>query len=137
MLGFSAREEAIIADSKEVIIKFTDRIKELVEILREKKAEGIRVLDMREIDGVITDGFIICSAGSERQVRAIAEHLRISLKERGETIKHVEGTALNHWVLLDTGDIIVHVFLERIREFYRLENLWVNAIVVETPDHES
>lgn len=105
-----------------------------MDILREKKAEGIRALDMREIDSVITDGFIICSASSERQVGAISEHLRVTMKERGEAVLHIEGNKLNHWVLMDTGDVIVHIFLDRIRDFYRLEQLWAHARVVQLPD---
>jgi len=108
-------------------IKFEEKIHFIVEVLREKKADGIRALDLRELDGVITDGFVICSAESERQVGAIAEHLRVSLKNAGEAPRNIEGSGLNQWVLLDTGDIVIHIFLERIRDFYRLEHLWAHA----------
>ncbi|MBN1296737.1 ribosome silencing factor [bacterium] len=105
----------------------------IVSTLREKKAENIRGMDFRNLEGVITDGFIICSAPSERQVGAISEHLRSTLKEQNLTPRSIEGSGLNHWVLIDTGDIVVHIFLDRIREFYRLEQLWGHAPVIALP----
>ncbi|MCD4654205.1 ribosome silencing factor [bacterium] len=119
---------------KEAIIKFVEKIDFIVDILREKKAEKINAIDLREIDGVITDGFVICSATSERQVDAIAEHLRISLKEKGEFVRNLEGTKLNQWVLVDACDIVIHIFLDRIRDFYRLDQLWAHAKQMPVPE---
>jgi ribosome-associated protein len=76
---------------------------------------------------VIIDGFVVCSAPSERQVSSIAEHLQSRLKEERESIRHIEGESTNQWVLIDTGDIVIHVFLDRVREFYNLEKLWIHG----------
>jgi len=86
------------------------------------------------MEGVIVDGFIVCSAGSERQVDAIADHLRVELKKNGETVKSTEGNKINQWILVDTCDIIVHIFLDKIRKFYRLEQLWAGAKNISLPD---
>ncbi len=84
-------------------------------------------MDLRNLEGVINDVFLICSAASERQVESISDNIRSELKKQGIIPNHVEGTQLNLWVLIDCGDIIVHVFVDRVRHFYRLENLWHNA----------
>ncbi|MBN1879408.1 ribosome silencing factor [bacterium] len=100
-------------------------------MLREKKAESIIGFDLRKLDGVIIDGFLICSGLSERQVAAITENVRIRLKEMGEGVRHVEGELLNQWVLIDSDDIVIHIFLDKVRSFYRLENLWTHATVMQ------
>lgn len=127
MIDFLNTEQESFHAQRRRTIKFEEKVDFIVEALREKKADGIRALDLRELEGVITDGFIICSAESERQVSAIAEHLRVRLKNAGEVPKNIEGSSLNQWVLIDTGDIVIHIFLDRIRDFYRLEHLWAHA----------
>ena len=112
---------------REVIINFEQKIARIVEALKEKKAEDIIGFDLRNLDGVIIDGFVVCSGLSERQVASIAENVRLRLKETGETIRNIEGELLNQWILMDSGDIIIHIFLDRTREFYRLEHLWAHA----------
>jgi ribosome-associated protein len=99
----------------------------------DKKANDIVILDLQELEGVITDIFVICSGLSERQVEAIFENIHVELKKNGFYTKHVEGTILSQWVLMDYGDIIVHIFLDKIREYYRLEDLWHTAKKI-TPD---
>lgn len=112
---------------REVAINFEQKITRIVETLQEKKAEDIIGFDLRHLDGVIIDGFVICSGSSERQVSSIAENVRLRLKETGEVIRNIEGELLNQWILIDSGDIIIHIFLDRTREFYRLEHLWAHA----------
>lgn len=85
------------------------------------------VLDLTSIEGSITDAFVICSGASERQVEAISDNIVARLAEQKVRPGHWEGRTLNQWVLLDYGDIVVHVFLDHIRDFYRLENLWNHA----------
>ena len=97
-----------------------------------KKATDLVVLDVRELSS-IADVFIICSGRSNRQVAAIAEHIEVNLKKNGITPLSVEGKKQGHWVLLDYGHVIIHVFYEPVRSFYDLEGLWIDAERIETP----
>ncbi len=89
----------------------------------DKKAKGIIVLDVRKIT-TISDYFIVASTSNERQARAIADDLRVRLKELGVREMGVEGMDDARWVLQDFGDIVLHVFHETQREFYDIEGLW-------------
>ena len=95
-------------------------------IVADRKAMGVVVLDMRD-SSPITDYFLICSGGSERQVRAIADAIDEELGPLGLTSLGVEGYREGHWILMDYGDVIVHVFSQETREYYDLERLWANA----------
>ncbi len=95
-----------------------------------KQAEAIVILDVSDLI-TITDYFVIVSAGSERQVKTISEEVIRAAKERGVRPVRQEGEAGTRWLLLDFVDFVVHVFHEEEREFYRLENLWRDAPVVE------
>lgn len=97
-----------------------------------KKASGLLVLDVRGLTS-IADIFIICSGRSNRQVSAIGEHIQTELKEKGIRPIGVEGMQDGHWVLLDYGHVIIHVFYESTRNFYNLEGLWADAERIETP----
>ncbi len=112
---------------KEVPIKLESKLEEIIRIADDKKAEGIILLDFSEVEGVIHDYFFICSGTSERQVEAIAGSIRRQLKELGYRPSHIEGTKLGKWILMDYGDLIAHIFLDTVRDFYRLEDLWHNA----------
>ncbi len=96
-----------------------------------KKAIDLVVLDLRKLSS-IADVFIICSGRSNRQVSAIAEHIQVDLKKHGITPLSVEGKNEGHWVLLDYGHVIIHIFYEPIRSFYDLEGLWIDAERIET-----
>jgi len=96
------------------------------EVCDEKKAKEIIVLDVRKITS-ISDYFIVCSTSNERQARAIAEDLRMRLKEMGKRELGVEGLEDARWVLQDFGDIVLHIFHESQREFYDIEGLWADA----------
>ena len=96
-----------------------------------KKAIDLVVLDLRKLSS-IADVFIICSGRSNRQVAAIAEHIQVDLKKHGITPLSVEGKKEGHWVLLDYGHVIIHVFYEPVRSFYDLEGLWIDAEKIET-----
>ena len=95
-----------------------------------KQGEAVVVLDMRDLIS-ITDYFVIASGTSERQVKTIAEEVLNDLKARGVRPVRVEGVASARWMLIDYVDFVVHVFDDEEREFYRLENLWRDAPVVE------
>ena len=95
-----------------------------------KKAEDLVALDLRDLDGV-ADHFLICSASSEVQVKAVAEAVEEKLKGIGLSPWHVEGLEGRRWVLLDYVEFVVHVFHERTREYYLLERLWGDARKVD------
>jgi ribosome-associated protein len=97
-----------------------------------KKAARLVALDMRELTS-IADAFIICSGQSNRQVVAIAEHIERQMRKHKIKPLSVEGTAEGHWVLMDYGHVIVHVFFESVRSFYDLEGLWSDARRIPIP----
>ena len=97
-----------------------------------KKVWNVVALDVAEMTSY-ADVFIFCSGRSNRQVIAIAEHIKTDLKKHKINPLNVEGTKEGHWVLLDYGHVIIHVFYEPIREFYDLEGLWVDAKQIMTP----
>ena len=93
----------------------------------DKKAENIVVLDLREIS-TFTDFFVICSAGSEPQLKAIAGEIETRLKEdHGIRAAAVDGFPASQWIVLDYLQVVVHVFHRDKREFYSLEDLWGDA----------
>jgi ribosome-associated protein len=98
----------------------------------EKKALNLVVLDVAELTS-IADVFIICSGRSNRQVNAIADTIVTGLKKHKIKPLSVEGTKEGHWVLLDYGHVVIHVFYEPVREFFDLEGLWVDAKRITTP----
>jgi ribosome-associated protein len=121
MEGLSSEEKAV----------FTSRI------ASDKKAMDVVVLDMRQASS-ITDYFLICSGGSERQVQAIADAIDEQLSQSGIAALGIEGYREGHWVLMDYGDVIVHVFSQETREFYDLERLWANTPKIEMGhEHET
>lgn len=101
-------------------------VKVAVELLEEKKAENIKVLDIHEIS-VMADYFIIASASNLSQVKAISDQLEQKLFENGLKLLHSEGYQTARWVLLDFGNIIIHIFYKDEREFYQLERVWGDA----------
>ena len=105
----------------------------LAEFALTKKAEDIKILDLRKIT-TIADFFVICTANSEPQVKAVADAILEGAKKDGETVWHKEGTNMRSWVLLDFVDVVVHVFLKDTRSFYSLEKLWGDAQITEVTD---
>ncbi len=110
-------------------------LKVIVNAIQEKKGERIVSLDLRKIPEAVADFFIVCEAGSTTQVRAIAEHVREEVKEKcGERAYHDEGFGASNWVIIDFVNVVVHVFLPETRRFYRLEEMWSDAVSEEVPD---
>jgi ribosome-associated protein len=95
----------------------------------EKNALDVVVLDLQGLSG-IADYFLVCSARSSTQADTVAEAVRMALKAQGVRPRHTEGSAESGWLLLDYGDVVVHVFLEATRGFYALERLWGDARLV-------
>ncbi len=96
---------------------------------REKKAVDLVALDLTTLSG-IADYFLVMSARSTTHADTIAEGVRRALRERGARLRHVEGDAGSGWLLMDYGDVIVHVFLDDTRRFYDLERLWGDAPLI-------
>lgn len=96
----------------------------------DKKATDVVVLDVAN-QTVVTDFFVICSGNSRPQVQAIVENVEEKLTEAGVRPQHIEGYERAQWVLLDYGSFVVHVFMQREREFYNLERLWGDAEIVD------
>ena len=97
-----------------------------VSALEDIKAVDIKVLDVRKLTSFY-DALIIATAESNRQVKALAHHVREKLKEAGATVIGVEGEETGDWVLVDCGDIVVHVMQPAVRAYYNLEELWEAA----------
>jgi ribosome-associated protein len=101
----------------------------VVEAASDKKAADVVMLDIRELS-VIADYFVICTGSNPRQIQAIASAVEDRLSEERIPTRGREGGAESGWVLLDCGDVIVHIFGPMEREYYRLERLWSGAPTV-------
>jgi ribosome-associated protein len=100
----------------------------IIEAIQEKKGKKIVSIDLRKIENSIFDYFIICHGTSTTHVSAIAENIEYKPKELlGLKPAHVEGVQNSQWILVDFSGIVVHVFLEEQRAFYRLEDLWADG----------
>lgn len=119
----SRSEVAREQDSAEAL----DLARRIVDLASDKQASDIVLLDIRNVS-LIADYFVLCTAGSERQASAILNDLSDKLLEEfGRKPLHTEGKPDSGWVLLDFGDVIVHVFSSEQRAFYDLEALWATA----------
>jgi ribosome-associated protein len=106
-----------------------DSARLMVDAAADKKAQDIVLFDVKDISS-LADYFIVCSAQVERQIRAIAEGIEDALDAVDVPPYRREGTPADGWVLLDYGDVIVHIFSSEQRDYYRLEQLWENAHLV-------
>lgn len=110
-----------------------DKIEKLLEAVvngvEDKKAHDVVALDLQGIS-LIADYFVICSGNSDTQVLAIASEVKKVADKLGVTIKGVEGENTARWVLIDLGDVVVHVFHREEREYYNIEKIWTDAKVV-------
>jgi ribosome-associated protein len=123
--GLPHRDAAAPASDREPI----DLARRIVELAEDKKAADIVLLDLAGLT-TLADAFVICSGGSERQIDAIADGIVEGLREEGVRPIGREGTPASHWVLVDFGSVIVHVFTPPERDYYGLEKYWSAAKVV-------
>lgn len=114
------------------IISTDDRAMKCAALALEKKAFDVKVLDIRGIS-TIADYLVIATGSSDKQVVAIADSIRTGLKKYGKALD-VEGAKEGKWVVIDYGDVIVHVFYSELRFYYNLDELWNNARRVEIPE---
>ena len=100
----------------------------VVESIKDRKGKDIIVLDLRKLEQSVADYFVICHGDSSTQVDAITENIdRETRTQLQEHPLHKEGTDNMQWVLLDYGDVVVHIFQDEYRGFYNLEDLWADA----------
>jgi len=132
------KREAVKIEISQVLTPFSDLDSEVQLAIRcasDKKAVGIKALDLREIAS-FTEFFIIASGTNQRQVQAISDEISEQLKRQlSSRAIRIEGYGSGEWVLLDYGDFIVHIFDKEAREFYDLERLWLDARKVEIPEN--
>lgn len=112
------------------LMKSLDKAKLCLQIIRERKAGDPILMEVTELTS-FADYFLIASGSSSRQVQAISGYLVQRMREEGFKTYGVEGEQEGQWVLMDYGDVIIHVFYQPIREFYDLEGLWVEAPRIE------
>jgi ribosome-associated protein len=124
-LGLPARETPAPPDGRASL----DVARRVVELAEDKKAADIVLLDVAELT-TLADAFVICSGGSERQLDAIADGIVSGLRSEGVRPIGREGVAASHWVLLDFGGVIVHIFTPPERDYYQLEKHWAEAKTV-------
>ncbi|MET0638326.1 MAG: ribosome silencing factor [Chitinophagaceae bacterium] len=107
-------------------------IKTIISAIQEKKGLNIISLDLRKINEAVADFFIICEADNQPQIRAIGENIEARVKEDcDENPFHHEGYQTLQWVLVDYVNVVVHVMLGENRKFYKLEEMWNDAVMVE------
>ena len=120
----SARKPAVVVERSSLEIA-----RRIVELAEDKKAADIVLLDLTELT-TLADYFVIASGGSDRQLDAIADGIVSGLRDEKVRPYGREGTAASHWVLVDFGSVIVHVFTPPERDFYQLERHWSEAKTV-------
>ena len=116
-------------EHKEDELEAQELARTAVDMLEERQASEILLLDVRQVT-VLADYFIFCTATSERQIKALAGDLTKQLKEAVGRPLRTEGEPASGWVLVDYGDVVIHLFLADVRRRYDLEELWKNAQTV-------
>ncbi|MGI6348357.1 MAG: ribosome silencing factor [Eubacteriaceae bacterium] len=101
----------------------------------EKKAEDIRIIDVSKLTA-ITDAFVILSVANERQLDGLADHIYLQAKENGLGIPSMEGKKASRWVLMDFGDVVIHLFHKEERAYYDIEKLWSDGECIFFPQRE-
>jgi ribosome-associated protein len=127
---------ALLANRKRTsaarLTKSSKIIKTIIAAIQDKKGENIISLDLRKINEAVADFFIICEAGNQPQVKAIAENVERKVREKCEESPwHQEGFNTLQWVLLDYVNVVVHVMQPDTRKFYKLEEMWSDAVAQE------
>jgi ribosome-associated protein len=114
---------------EEVLVDTAQLAKVAADTAYDKKASDVLLLDIRDVT-TIADYFVVCTGNNTRQIQAVADALEEELDTQGVAMLHREGQAEAGWILLDFGDVIVHIFGTKEREYYRLERLWNEAKTV-------
>lgn len=115
--------------------KFKDITNDIIESIQDKKGTSITMLDMNGIESAPASKFIICQGRSTSQVSAIADGIREDMQKKfGIKPYNYDGYRNSQWVVIDYGNIMVHIFLPEFREFYNLEELWNDAVITQIED---
>jgi ribosome-associated protein len=113
-----------------VILDSLELARHIVDIIADQKGENVLLLDIRDIS-ILADYFVIASTTSDRQAKAILDDVREKVKQDTDArLLHVEGEASTGWVLIDYGDVVVHIFSQEMRDYYDLDGLWHEGRVV-------
>ena len=120
------------------MVKKTDGINNLIEKIvdgiSDVKGQNIRMIDLRKIENRLCDFYIICSGSSNTHVSAILESVKKKIsKSLKEKPSHIEGEENAEWILLDYINVVVHIFQEQVREFYKIEELWGDCKINKIP----
>ena len=112
-------------------------IKTIINAIQEKKGENIISLDLRKVNEAVADFFVICEASSQPQVREIAEFVEHEMKQKCDEhpYRH-EGLKNLQWVLIDYVNVVVHVMLTETRKFYKLEEMWSDAVAADHDENQ-
>lgn len=125
-----ARQSPIVLKRKQAVLEADDgyiaNTIRIAELASDKKARDIKAYNVKGLT-LIADAFVICTATSEPQMKAVAASVRQGMKDIGISPLNSEGSHKGGWVLIDFGDVIVHIFREEPREFYDLDGLWGDA----------
>lgn len=113
-------------ESEEVFLKY---VRQISGMAAKHKAGDLKAIDVRNLT-VVADAFVICSASSEPQMRAISNEVREGMRELGMAPLHSEGAYDGNWLVIDYGTVIFHLFRQEAREFYDLDDLWGDAIQI-------
>ncbi|MBF0344937.1 MAG: ribosome silencing factor [Nitrospirae bacterium] len=104
----------------------TEKLKTIVTALEDKKGQDVVVLTLKQLTP-ITDYFIICTGTNTQQIRALYEHVESCLRDTGIKPLGIEGQRGMQWVLMDYNDVMVHLFTQETRDYYKIERLWLDA----------
>ena len=112
-----------------------NKIEEIIEAITDRKGKKISLLDLQKIETAPASSFIICQGSSTSQVSSIADSIRERLQKNLDTKPYnYVGYKNSQWIIIDYGDVMVHVFLPEFRDFYNLEELWSDANIINLPD---
>ena len=120
-----------IKTAEKLTLTSTERALRCAELAFDKKAFDIRAVDISKVSS-IADYLVIISGGSDRQVQAISDSIRTGLKKYGK-VNDIEGAKEGKWVVMDYGDVLVHIFHDPLRQYYDLDGLWSMAPELELP----
>ena len=117
------------------LTKNSKLIKTIINAIQEKKGENIISLDLRKVNEAVADFFIVCEASNQPQVRAIAESVEFEMKNKCDEYPYRhEGMKNMQWILIDYVNVVVHIMLSETRTFYKLEEMWSDAVAHEHED---
>ena len=111
-------------------------VKIIASAMLDKKAKDVISLDLRKIGTAVADYFVICNADSSTQVQAIADAVEEAMDAAGQRVVRQQGRENAFWIILDYTDIVVHIFKTDQRLFYRLEDLWADAVKTDYTDEQ-